>query len=342
MVKKIIFVFATNGSIKNTGIESVANGLACSFGEKVHFYSTTKNDADIPIFNLNDFIPGQLEIVLFSHLEYKKLVSDIKYIQPKIIYVGDWLLNYRISLFKWEPGLKSFLKIFLSYYRACRVLFQLRYCNFLYVSKIDMLDSQKFGFVNSFYLPLGHSHIPMDSSLSESSYDSKLIAFSGNFEYEPNLSAAKLLIKFISTYKDYRLLLVGRSANKFANSQIPNLEIHNDVESIVQILKHKKPIYVAPVFFGAGSKNKILDAAASRIPIITTIECLDYEFYLELKKELYILDGCKNFNEELNELLLRISRDDWNDNKIYDIIVRKRYWPMISKDFRTLLNNLNL
>jgi hypothetical protein len=340
-MKKIIFVFATNGNIKNTGIESVANGLACSFEQKVHFYSTSKNDADIPIFKITDFIPSQLEIVLFSHLEYNKLVSDIKKIQPKIIYVGDWILNYRISLFKWKPGLKSFLKIFLSYFRAYRVLFQLRYCNLLYVNKNDMLKSQKFGFVNSIYLPLGHSHIPMDSPLVKSSYDSKLIAFSGNFDYDPNLSAANLLINFVSTHNDYRLLLVGKSANKFANIQMPNLEIHSDVESIVQILKHKKPIYVAPVFFGAGSKNKILDAAASRIPIITTIECLDAEFYLKLKKEFYILDECKNFNKQLNEFLLKIRNGNWNDNKIYDLMVRQRYWPVISKDFKTILNDLN-
>jgi hypothetical protein len=340
-MKKIIFVFATNGNIKNTGIESVANGLACSFEQKVYFYSTTKNDADIPIFNIIDFIPSQLEIVLFSHLEYNKLLYDIKKIQPKIVYVGDWILNYRISLFRWKPSVKNFLKIFLSYYRVFRVFFELRNCNLLYVNKIDMLKSKKFGFVNSIYLPLGHSHIPTDSPLEETSYDSKLIAFSGNFDYEPNVSASKLLINFINNYNNYKLLLIGKSAYKFANIQIPNLEIYSDVESIVQILKLKKPIYVAPVFFGAGSKNKILDAAASRIPIITTIECLDSEFYFKLKKDFYILEESKNFNKQLNELLLKVHKENWNDNEIYDLIVRQRYWPVISSKFRIILNDLN-
>jgi hypothetical protein len=341
-MKKTIFVFATNGSIRNTGIESVANGLASSYEQKIDFFSTTSNDSNLPIFNSKEFLFDQLEIVLFSHLEYSNLIGTIKKLKPKIVYVGDWILNYRISLFKWKPNLKNLLKIVLSYYRAHRVLFNIKHCYLIYVNEFDMMKSKNFGFKNSIYIPLGHFNKLENSSSEKPSFNPKLIAFSGNFEYDPNESAAKFLIEFIKIHENYKLLLIGKSASKFKNLEIPNLEIYSDVDSVVEILKFEKPIYIAPVFFGAGSKNKILEAAASRIPIICTIECLDFEFYTKYNENFFLIQKGKSIFTQIRNHLSKIESDGWDDEIIYHCVVKQRHWNEISKKFKIILNEIYL
>ena len=337
--KKIYFVYATNGPIKNTGIETVALGLSTSFSSDVEFFSIKENDANIPVVDKSDLFWKQNRVVLFTYLEHKNLCQLVKQFQPEAIYVGDWILNYRISLFKWKPSIINFFKILLGYYRILKVKRRLRFSNLIYVNELDCFNAQKFGFVNSVTFPLGHFQKPDFTDKGKIFFKTDKIAFSGNFDYEPNINVVDILISFIEKFPRYSLILVGKSADKFLNLGISNLEIYDNVDSVVETLKALKPVYVAPLFFGAGSKNKILDAAAARVPIICSWECLDNDFQNSIGKNLPLILQNRSVQNQIYNHLLDIESTGWDDKKIYQKVVRERCWSEISRKFKYYLDN---
>jgi hypothetical protein len=336
--EKIYFVFATNGSIKNTGIETVALGLSTSFTNVVKFYSLNPNDANIPVLENPDQFWEQNRIVLFTYLEYRNLYEIVQKFQPDAIYVGDWILNYRKSLFRWKPNFFNFFKIILSFYRIINIKKHLRYSNLIFVNELDCTKAKKFGFVNSVTFPLGHFQEPDYADEGTKFFTNNRIVFSGNFDYDPNINVVEILIKFIQRYPRFNLVLIGKSANKFLELGISGLEIYSDVDSIVETLKKIKPIYVAPLFFGAGSKNKILDAAAARIPIICSRECLDSDFFNSIRESLSIVEQNRFVLTQINNHLLDIEMNGWDDRLIYQKVIRERCWPDISERFKVYLD----
>lgn len=143
----------------------------------------------------------------------------------------------------------------------------------IYVGKRDLdfaniLSSKE----NSFFLPLGvdcDKFTPGKYNRTEK----KIILFTGDLRYQPNIEAVELLVKSIlpKLHKDYVLHIVGRSpSNELFNlCNVNRVFLLPDVVDI-NLEYQKAFLFVAPMFSGAGMKNKILEALSCAIPVITT------------------------------------------------------------------------
>jgi glycosyltransferase involved in cell wall biosynthesis len=103
------------------------------------------------------------------------------------------------------------------------------------------------------------------------------IGFVGIFSFDPNLTAAVRLLRGIlprlrAVRPDARLVLIGRAPPASLRSLVERTagaELRADVPDAMAELAAAGPL-VAPLEAGTGTRLKILEAAASGIPVITT------------------------------------------------------------------------
>jgi polysaccharide biosynthesis protein PslH len=99
------------------------------------------------------------------------------------------------------------------------------------------------------------------------------LLFTGNFAYQPNADAAMYLAREVlplvrARCPDARLLIVGRSPPT-ALKGLPGVEVTGFVEDI-RVYYREATVFVCALRSGAGIKNKILEAMATGIPIVSS------------------------------------------------------------------------
>lgn len=101
------------------------------------------------------------------------------------------------------------------------------------------------------------------------------IIFTGNMSYFPNVQAAKFLVEEIlpllySIYPELKICLAGASPNKEVLAlKSKNVEVTGFVEDI-RVYLAKSKLFVAPLFYGSGLQNKLLESMAAKLPTICT------------------------------------------------------------------------
>ena len=106
------------------------------------------------------------------------------------------------------------------------------------------------------------------------------LLFTGNLSYIPNVIAATFLCQKIvpllkSNFPFLRVVLAGASPGKKISSfSDNNITILADVVNMTP-LRQSARIFVAPMFLNTGIQNKILEAMAFKIPVITTPEAAE-------------------------------------------------------------------
>lgn len=101
------------------------------------------------------------------------------------------------------------------------------------------------------------------------------VLFVGNLSYYPNVKAAEYLAEKVfpllqEKYPQIKVAVAG--ANPSAQLQKlnkPGFEILGWVDNIVTVYRRAK-IFMAPLFHGSGLQNKILEAMACGVPVIST------------------------------------------------------------------------
>lgn len=104
------------------------------------------------------------------------------------------------------------------------------------------------------------------------------IGFIGNLGYLPNEEAIDFIIsKILSQYElkygnKLRFLIAGaRPTNKIKSLRNDNVQIWSDVDDIRDAYKAIR-VLVAPIKSGTGQQNKVLEAMAMGVPVVTTAE----------------------------------------------------------------------
>jgi hypothetical protein len=103
------------------------------------------------------------------------------------------------------------------------------------------------------------------------------IAFTGVMNYAPNEDAAIYLLDKIvplirQALPQLEVLIVGRDpspALKEKAQQYPNVTVTGFVDDVRTYLE-RASVFVAPLRFGSGIQNKVLEAMAMEVPVITT------------------------------------------------------------------------
>lgn len=103
------------------------------------------------------------------------------------------------------------------------------------------------------------------------------LVFTGVMNYAPNHDAAVYLVKKIlpllkKEIPDIKILLVGRhpkAALKHKAKHHPEVTVTGFVKDMRPMME-KAAVFIAPIRYASGTQNKILEAMAMEIPVITT------------------------------------------------------------------------
>lgn len=112
-------------------------------------------------------------------------------------------------------------------------------------------------------------------SPSEPVLAAPVIGFLGNMAYPPNISAVQFLFRVFERVRtrvpDAKLLIIGRTPvpEIEAMSATPGVHITGTVDSIWPYV-HSTTLFAFPMLEGAGQQNKVLEAMAAAVPVITT------------------------------------------------------------------------
>jgi sugar transferase (PEP-CTERM/EpsH1 system associated) len=116
------------------------------------------------------------------------------------------------------------------------------------------------------------------------------LIFTGNMGYAPNIAAALYLVKEVmpllfKRYPNLKVFLVGANpSSKIKALASDNITVTGWVNDIKPFLGRSK-IFVAPLFIGSGLQNKLLEAMAMQLPVLTTplaAEALNAQNFSEL------------------------------------------------------------
>lgn len=137
------------------------------------------------------------------------------------------------------------------------------------------------------------------------------IVFTGVMNYGPNEDAALYLIHKIlpavrSQVPDFETLIVGReptAALKKAAKKYPDVIVTGFVDDIRTYLE-RASVFVAPIRYGSGIQNKVLEALAMEVPVICTPVVAE-GLYMDNAQEppVWVADGEEKFAASLIELL---------------------------------------
>ncbi len=102
------------------------------------------------------------------------------------------------------------------------------------------------------------------------------LSFSGTLNFGPNVDAIEFLVREIwplvrSVYPDAELLIAGRNPTPavIAYDGRSGVVVRANVPNVFSLLRQSQ-VSIAPMRFGSGVKNKVLEAWASGIPVVLT------------------------------------------------------------------------
>lgn len=133
------------------------------------------------------------------------------------------------------------------------------------------------------------------------------IGFVGNMGYRPNILATNFLANSIlpelkKDNKNIKVLIAGaRPAWRVKKLQDKNIEVSGWLEDI-RIAYSEIKVFVSPIFTGIGQQNKILEAMAMEIPVITT-STVNNAIGAEDGKNILIADNKDEFYYSISKIL---------------------------------------
>lgn len=272
------------------------------------------------------------KIILFTHIEYSGLSKLIRKFNNPLVYVCDWPPIYWDSVKKNDNYIKGLLGKIRFYFRIRNLQKDIKY---IFVAKKDCYEAFKYGYINSKYIPLG---VDFPLLKIKSKINTDILCFTGNFRYEPNLSAAIELIKFAKINPQFNFVFAGYFAQDLEAYDITdNIKIFQNVPSIIDFLINLRPIYVSNIKYGAGAKNKILEAIVSGCPIIASVESLDES--LLNNRSIINLENIQELTEKIGQIKKGIDSFEKTTRECSKNMINERSWKKISIDLLSLLND---
>ena len=162
------------------------------------------------------------------------------------------------------------------------------------------------------------------------------VLFVGQFKWLPNRDATQFLARDIwptikETIPDARLLIVGRNPpQEILNLKSQDIRIDGQVEDIRDAYAQAS-VLVAPIRNGRGTKYKILEAMATKTPIVGTKLAME-GINIENGKQALIAETA----ERLAQKTIKILKDPVLGSRLaknaYDLVKSQYNWPKISAE----------
>ena len=167
-----------------------------------------------------------------------------------------------------------------------------------------------------------------------------LLAYHGTYSYEPNVEALQvfadeLLPRLEKTGLRCHVLAIGR--NPPATSPHPRIHVTGSVENLAEWLK-AADMAVVPLLEGGGTRMKIIDCFAARLPLISTSKGIE-GIPVENGRDALIIDEWDDMAAAIAEL----SRDREKAEILAEnghVLAKKLDWQVIARRYLDLYNRI--
>ncbi|MBD3248630.1 glycosyltransferase [Candidatus Woesearchaeota archaeon] len=257
---------------------------------------------------------------------------------PKILFQHNVEFMIYKRNFQTQRGLKK-LMWYLQYVKTKRIekIITNKFDHVICVSKKDLgIHRKLFNIKNSDYVDLG---VEVDDYKNNGiKKEEKSLIFTGSMDWTPNSEAVKWFYKEIFfKLKGFKFYAVGKNPkNELKKLNRKDFIITGRVQDIRPYL-FKGEIYVVPLRSGGGTRIKIFEAMAAKIPVVSTtvgaegLPVVDGKNIIIADTPKEILDAISNLHEN-KELYNKIA-----DNA-YKLVKDNYSWEEISKKFINVCN----
>lgn len=278
-----------------------------------------------------------------AHLAYS--LKDIKI--PKVLTAGDCL-----SLIHKSYAVNKIFPFNLYYYINSRRFTKYEHEVYPYYQAIVFFAERDKNAVNlpqeipQFVIPNG-----VDANLfyprpKKKNSNLVIIGFHGSFNHYPNVQSANFLFNKVAPLllshfgeRSFKIRLIGhRSKELFGKLDFPWLEVLGYVEELAEGLS-EFDIYIAPIFSGAGIKNKVLEAMATGLPIIGTQEAFE-GICIENGIHAVVAKSDDEFLSWILKLLVHSELRKNIGSNARKLVVRNYSWQSVARKYLKLYNQL--
>lgn len=217
----------------------------------------------------------KFDAIHVQHLRMSPYLSDFKDI-PRILDMPDAFSLY------WERRVNTAENTLKKRFNTIEQKRLLRYEEIMKEYNMSLVCSeedlqylkQKHQIKNLKLLPNG---VDLDTfTAKDHDYShNKTILFTGNMDYAPNVDAVQYFTEEIfplvlEKHPDVKFIIAGqRPVNKVVDLACENIEVTGFVRDL-SAMYNKASVVVAPMRFGAGTQNKVLEAMAMGVPVVCT------------------------------------------------------------------------
>ncbi len=173
----------------------------------------------------------------------------------------------------------------------------------------------------------------------------KTVLFVGNFKWLPNSDAALFLVnkiwpKILDKYKNAQLWIVGKNPTEkiLALEKSKNVLVKSDIEDIRDAFS-QADVMLAPIRNGRGTKYKVLEAIATRTPVVATplaVEGLN----ISDGKEVLVGKTAEELAEKTASILENSKLGETLAKRAYMILKNKYNWETISKELDNIYREI--
>jgi polysaccharide biosynthesis protein PslH len=162
------------------------------------------------------------------------------------------------------------------------------------------------------------------------------MVFVGMMKYVPNYDGISFFLdeifpKILAVFPDTTITIVGKNPPKsIANRVNKNIIITGFVEDTRPYM-HEASVYVVPLRMGGGTRLKIMETLASKIPLVTTsIGCEGID--IDHCKHAMIADKPEDFANAVLELFVNKELCKKLTETGYELVMNKYRWKSIGKE----------
>ncbi len=166
---------------------------------------------------------------------------------------------------------------------------------------------------------------------------SLLLLFHGRMDYRANADALKFILEELvpalrhSSADDTRLIVAGAQIPKWClDNKDDTVSFHADVPDMRRFLSIADAV-IAPLSIGGGTRLKILESFAARVPVLSTAKGMEGIDYQDGR---HVLIAERNAGDFISKITMLTENEDLRDKlaaNAYDLVVQKYSIPVAAK-----------
>lgn len=205
------------------------------------------------------------------------------------------------------------------------------------------LLSKKPDAANLFSIPNGVNDAFLHADTA-ASRQKRGIAFWGNLPFPPNRDAMRYFVRevYLNEFadEDIELCIVGRGAEDWLSSLAasdPRIKLHGFVDDLPKVVS-QYPIMINPMLTGGGMKNKVLEAFALGMSVISTSLGVDAFPELKHERDLLLADNPVAFAAGIRRLLSDLSLREALGRSGREVVQRDYQWDVVAARWNRLVS----